>query len=199
MIRKLHLRHPEIQRTDRSGTENEIQTKMRRYLYDYKTKIQSGFGKEVGVCREGFLFVREDRVDPRILKIRNRDTFSLLANEGLGETVLLARKHVSIFSKNCKNLFADFKVDGIVDIMRLNIRRFLWKMDNPAKELFLPDDDGETIRRITGKRLYHVNIVIRYGMLGREDRYTRYRIILGRNGIRQIVKFPEVTLVDQKV
>ncbi len=176
-----------------------FQTKMRRYLYDYKTKIQSGFGKEVGVCREGFLFVREDRVDPRILKIRNRDTFSLLANEGLGETVLLARKHVSIFSKNCKNLFADFKVDGIVDIMRLNIRRFLWKMDNPAKELFLPDDDGETIRRITGKRLYHVNIVIRYGMLGREDRYTRYRIILGRNGIRQIVKFPEVTLVDQKV
>ena len=82
--------------------------------------------------------------------------------------------------------------------MRLNIRRFLGKMDNPAKELFLPDDDGETIRRITGKRLYHVNIVVRYGMVGREDRYTRYRIILGRNGIRQIVKFPEVTLVDQK-
>ncbi len=173
-----------------------FQTKVRRYLYDYKTKIRSGLGREVGICREGFLFVRENRLDPRILKVRNRDAFARLASDGLGETVLLARKHVSIFSKNCKNLFADFKVDGIVDIMRLNIRRFLWKMDNPEKEVFLPGDDGESIRKVSGKRLYHINIVIRYGMAGREDHYTRYRIILGRNGIRRIVKFPDATSVN---
>ena len=176
-----------------------FQAKVRRYLYDYKTKIQSGFGKEVGVCKEGFQFIPESKVDPRILKIRDRDSFSRLANHGLGETVMLARKHVLLFSTNCKNLFTDFKVDGIVDIMRLNIRRFLWKMDNPAKDVFLPDDNDETILKVPGKRLYHVNIVIRYGMAGREDCYTRYRLVLSRSGIRQIVKFPDIISVNGSI
>ena len=72
-------------------------------------------------------------------------------------------------------------------------------MDNPAKDVFLPDDNDETILKVPGKRLYHVNIVIRYGMAGREDCYTRYRLVLSRSGIRQIVKFPDIISVNGSI
>lgn len=172
-----------------------LQARVRRFIYDFKTDIRSGFGKKVGVCKESVSFVNELRVDPRILKVRHRDYMAEMVNGGFGETVILARKHVMLSAKNCRNLFADFKVDGIVDIMRLNVRKFLWKMDNPMRAVFLPDENGG-IRMVRGKRVYHINIIIKYGMEGREDSYARYRIVLSRNGIKRIETFPIVTAVN---
>jgi len=178
--------------------KNYFQTKIRRYLYDFKTEIRSGLGREVGVCKEGFSFVEETNVDRNILKIRHRNHLTDFAETGFGESVILARKHVAISTANCANLFADFKVDGIVDIMRFNIRKFLWRMDNPERIVFLPDEKGDVVR-LKGKRVYHMNIIIRYGMEGREDSYARYRIVLSRNGIKRIDTFPIQTSVNGAV
>ncbi len=172
-----------------------LQARVRRFLYDFKTDIRSGLGKKVGVCKESVAFVNELRVDPRILRVRHREYMAEMVNGGFGESVILARKHVTLSSGNCRNLFADFKVDGIVDIMRLNVGKFLWKMDNPLREVFLPDEKGG-IRRVRGKRVYHINIIIKYGMEGREDSYARYRIVLSRNGIKRIDTFPIMTSID---
>ncbi len=172
-----------------------LQARVRRFLYDFKTEIRSGLGKKVGSCKESVAFVNELRVDPQILKVRHREYMAEMVNGGFGESVILARKHVTLSSWNCRNLFVDFKVDGIVDIMRLNVRKFLWKMDNPLREVFLPDEQGG-IRMVRGKRVYHINIIIKYGMEGREDSYARYRIVLSRNGIKRIDTFPIVTSLN---
>ena len=172
-----------------------LQARVRRFLFDFKMDIRSGFGKKVGVCKESVSFVNELRVDPRILKVRHRDYMAEMVSGGFGESVILARKHVWLSSEKTRGLFADFQVDGIVDIMRLNVRNFLWKMDNPLREVFLPDEEGN-VRMVHGKRVYHINIIIKYGMAGREDSYARYRIVVSRNGIQRIDTFPIITTVN---
>ncbi|MDD3155111.1 MAG: hypothetical protein PHS41_09600, partial [Victivallaceae bacterium] len=58
----------------------------------------------------------------------------------------------------------------------------------PVCPVYLPDDKCGIIT-VNGKRVYHVNIVIRYGMEGRSDQYARYRVVLSRNGIKRITFF----------
>ena len=64
--------------------------------------------------------------------------------------------------------------------------RDLWR------RLFLPDGKGG-ITTTEAKRVYHVNIVVRYGMKGLSDSYVKFRIVLSRNGIKRINIFPVVT------
>ena len=109
-----------------------------------------------------------------------------------GEQVILARKQVVVNSAAFNDLIRGYQVDGLVDIMRFNFSRFLRHMDNPVKKIFLPDGNGG-ITTANAKRVYHVNIIVRYGMKGQSDSYIRFRIVLSRNGIKRINIFPVVT------
>ena len=167
--------------------------KLRRFIHDYKTNIlgEDG-GKRVGFCRESFSFVKESDVPQEVAEIRHKAYLSDLENGCFGEQVILARKQVVVDSRSCSEMYPDFQVDGLVDIMRFNFSRFLRHMDNPAKKIFLPDGEGG-ITHTEAKRVYHVNIVVRYGMKGHSDSYARFRIVLSRNGIKRINIFPVVT------
>ena len=49
-------------------------------------------------------------------------------------------------------MYHDYQLESINDIMRLNIVKFLNKMDNPKKPIFVLD--GEGYRKTYGKRVY---------------------------------------------
>ena len=162
-------------------------TSLHRFIFDYRTRITSTLDKELGSCKEGMRFVPESALDETIIRLRAKNYMSDMENERLGEDIIFSRKHIRLITGNCERLFTDFQVDGIVDIMRFNIRHFLDKMDNPTKELFLPSpEDRNTLMKVKGKRVYHINILIRYGMDGQKDTYRKLRLILTRNGIRRI-------------
>ncbi len=160
--------------------------KARRFMYDYKIKMYDASGREVGECREGFRFIRENEVPEVVTKIRHREYLSRLENGCFGEQVMLSRRRVKLKAEVRREFAGDFEIEGIVDIMRLNVRKFLTKMDNPERPVFVPDEERDTVHVVRGKRVYHVNIVMHYSMEGHEDRYTRYRLILSRNGIKGI-------------
>ncbi|MDD4816786.1 MAG: hypothetical protein PHI85_02310 [Victivallaceae bacterium] len=160
--------------------------KARRFMYDYKIKMYDASGREVGECREGFRFIKESEVPEVVSKVRNRVYLSNLENGCFGEQVILSRRRVKLKAEVRREFAGDFEIEGIVDIMRLNVRNFLMKMDNPERPVFVPDDTRETVHVVQGKRVYHVNIVMHYSMEGHEDRYTRYRLVLSRNGIKRI-------------
>ncbi len=157
--------------------------KVKRFLYDHKTSIYSDPTNKIGFCRESFDFVKEHKVPDVIMKIRDRDHITGIDNGWFGEKIILYRKQIEIFSENFKNLHHSYTIDGINDIMRFNVTRFLVKMDDPKKSLYVPDGDG--YRENFGERVYHINMIIRYST--NQDAFCeRYRIVLNRDGIKRI-------------
>jgi hypothetical protein len=163
---------------------NYLSGKLRTFLCDYRTDIFSSLDRKVGICRESFNFIPESKLPKGMAKLRNKDYVAELDNGCLGEDIIHARKGVRLFPKACARILEGFSVDGVVDIMRFNIRRFLEKMDNPGQDL-LYVSGGELVEA-KGRRVYHVNLIIKYGMPGHEDRFKLFRLILSRNGIRRI-------------
>ncbi|MBR2438726.1 MAG: hypothetical protein IKB25_00910 [Lentisphaeria bacterium] len=166
--------------------------RMHRFIHDYKTRILGENGEKVGFCRESFNFLKESDVPREVTEIRHKAYLSDLENGCFGEQVILARKQVVVNSQAFHDLIRGYQAEGLVDIMRFNFSRFLRHMDNPVKKLFIPDFKGG-ITSIDAKRVYHVNIVVRYGMKGLSDSYVKFRIVLSRNGIKRINIFPTVT------
>jgi hypothetical protein len=93
------------------------------------------------------------------------------------------RFEIKMGYKALEDIYKDYKMEGINNIMRFDISKFLSKMDNPQKSLFILDALGH--KEIIGKRVYHLNLIIKYtSML--ETTYKRFRIVLNREGIKRI-------------
>ncbi len=166
-----------------------LYSKMRAYTYDFKTILRSSLGKEVGVCRESFSYVNTSKMKPEVEALHGNDPISFLESTFLGESVIHSRKYVKICSRNCESIYSDFQVDGLVDIIRFNVRHFLEHMDNPVRELFLPDGKGG-IMSARAARVYHVYMTIRCSTGRSEERVSvsRFRLTLARNGIKRLEK-----------
>ena len=155
------------------------------YSFDYNQKIYDSMGKKVGLCREGVMFRSEKDMDPEICEIRNRSSLSRHVNGPLSEEILTFRKRIELYTKPCEDIYRVFRVDGVNDIIRFNVREWLRKMDNPVRQMFYPAEDG-SLGVLKAKRLYHVNMLIRYGGNGRPDECMRFRLVLARNGIKDV-------------
>ncbi len=152
-------------------------------LFDHKTKIFSDPKTVIGMCRESFDFVDEKKVPAGIMKIRDRDHITEIESDWLCEDVMRYRKRVKLRSEAVSAAYQEFETDGVNDIIRFNIAAFTQHMGNPHKELYVLDKDD--YRRIKGERVYHMNLVLRYG--GKDAlRYKRFRIVLNRRKIKRI-------------
>ncbi|MFA7229692.1 MAG: hypothetical protein WC071_00325 [Victivallaceae bacterium] len=162
---------------------------LRKYVYDYKTVLCTAMDAEVGFCRESFAFVPDEKLlPPEIIKIRNKDYIGKLDNGYAPENIIYSKKQIKVFQAACEKIFSDFQVDGIHDIIRFNVSGFLNKMDNPRKILFVPDG-SDNYRKIKGDCVYHLNMILKYGMDG-NIKYHKFRIVLSRSGIKRIVEIP---------
>jgi hypothetical protein len=163
-------------------SQARLQNWLSKNVYDQSTSIFDPLtGKKMGVCREAVGFVPEKRVDPVALQLRNRDHITEIENTWRAEKVIHYTKDITLFP----NRFLKFhkRKSGITDIIRLNLRSFLLKMDEPIKPLYaLKNDRSETI---PGARVYHVNVILRFTSK-RETRYERIRLVLNRDGIKRI-------------
>ncbi|MGM0442446.1 MAG: hypothetical protein ACQEQC_08525 [Elusimicrobiota bacterium] len=157
--------------------------KLTKSLYDYKFNIFTGPEDKIGYSKTSADFIKENKIPEKVKKIRNRDHITEIEGGWKGEKILLYRKKIKIFSKNFKRVYRSFKINGINDIIRLNISRFLQKMDDPDKQLYTVKDKKH--RRITGQRVYHLNMVMKY-MKDKDTTYKRFRIVLNRKGIKRI-------------
>ena len=162
-------------------------THRNRYSYDFRQTIRDGLGNNIGICREGFSYCNASELEDRVNHARNRHTLTRLENGSREENVMAFRKRIEIFGSPCRDIFQEFDVDGIVDIMRLNVRHWTYKMDNPSRTVYT--SDGKEIHKLKAHRDYHVNMVVRYGERDGEDHFERYRIVLCRNGIRRLERF----------
>jgi hypothetical protein len=157
--------------------------KINKSLFDHKTGIFSDENQKIGVCKEAINFISENQLPDNIKTIRKKDHITEIENRWRGEEIILYRRQVHLYSRKLESVYKEFNIEGVNDIIRFNISRFLNKMDNPSKTIYTLKDDKVQI--IDGKRIYHLNLIIK---ISREEKvqYQRVRLILSRNGIERI-------------
>ncbi len=152
-------------------------------LYNYKTYLKTRNHRKVGWCKEHFGFINEPDISQEILKLRNKDHITEIENDLMGEQVILYKKQIRLYTGDFNDVGVIGTVDGINDIMRFNIQKFLTKMDNPTKPMFTVFED--TYKKIFVKRVYHLNLIVKYSFENIAV-FKRFRIILNRKGIKSI-------------
>jgi len=157
--------------------------KMTANLFDYKTNIFTAEKEKVGWTQKKFHFTNEDNIPKEIMQIRNKDHITEIENGWMGEKIALYVEQVNLFSKKLIDIYKDYTMEGINNIMRFDISKFLNKMDDPKKSIYVLNEHGH--KEIIGKRVYHLNLVIKYTSKI-DTTYKRFRIVLNRDGIRRI-------------
>jgi hypothetical protein len=152
-------------------------------LFDHKTRIYSSTHHPIGHCRESFDFIDEAKVPDRIMKIRDRDHITEIESDWISENILRYRKRIKLSSRAISAVYRDVETDGIHDIMRFSVAGFTRRMGDPRKELFVLGEDD--YRKVKAERVYHFNMILRYGGVERV-RYKRFRIVLNRRRIKRI-------------
>jgi len=158
--------------------------KFRKRIFDYKTIIKHD-GKKIGLVSERAVFMETDSLNEEIKKARIPKKFSLVQNGAKGEDIIYYKKKVKIFNSAVNENLNGVKIDGINDIIRFNVSDYLKNMDNPTKKIFLFKDNDYTV--IKAKRIYHINLVIVYKDENKNKVLKKFRIVLNRKGILEIV------------
>ena len=154
-------------------------------FYNYKIKITNSLGKKVGLIKENFSFIPHKKLDSKIIKYRHIDLIVKSDTESLNEHVIQYKKKIAVYPKKFGNDLPDEKIIGLTDITRLNFHRFIQYMDDPTKEYILIKK-GEVYNKVANK-IYHINIIQKY-YTEEGIEFSRYRIIMNRNGIKRIEK-----------
>ena len=150
--------------------------------YDKKASITIGDAR-VGLIKEGFDFISQEKTPAKVLKLR--ETASSVEDESriFDEKIMLYRKRVTIddvaLAEN-----ADYPMRGINEIMRLHLTRFTQKMDNATVPIDSIDEDGNVIT-VNVQKIYYVNIVFQLLHDG-DVEYHHFRISMTRNGVVDI-------------
>jgi len=158
--------------------------KILKRFFDHRIKIHVD-KKKIGVFRESFNFIARRTIPKTILKMRSFLRSKEFDNKFSKENIIYYHRKIKLYKKVYKRNYYDYNISGINDILRINISKFLNKMDNPNKPIFLLTSDG--YQKNQAKRVYHLNLIMKY-MAGDYIHYVRYRIVMTRRGIKRIEK-----------
>lgn len=147
--------------------------------------IEENVGK-VGFLKEWLVFKNYEQIPEDILEVRyyNREIAGAFKKS---EDVLLYKKHINL---NNEIISANHqRVNKVVNILRLNMKRFCTFMDDPKKLLNVVGSDGN-ISSILGRKVYHLNLIFKitsnYGKENVVSEKLNLKVIISRNGIERI-------------
>lgn len=150
-------------------------------VMDLATDLFDPFSRErIGECRELVHFVPESKVDPVVTRLRDRDHITEIENAWRSEKVMHYLKEIELYPRR---LNEHSRKTGLTDIARFDLRRFLLKMDEPRREVFLLK--GERSETVPATRVYHVNMIIKFTD-SEKIRYERVRMVLDQDGIKRL-------------
>ncbi|MDA3864380.1 MAG: hypothetical protein PF689_10990 [Deltaproteobacteria bacterium] len=170
---------------------NYFGNKLHNRLYDHKMNIYHNNQEKLGWRKESFTFLKETTLPADIIKLRQREHLTEIENGWVGENIMLYKKEIRLFKKNLNKIYSNYNIESINDILRFNVMSYLKKMDDPQKIIHVLDTKNNTFERIHGKRVYFINMIIKY-TYNDEVEYKRYRITLNRDGIRRIDNVAEL-------
>lgn len=158
--------------------------KLRDKYFDLKTLISIGKDK-IGLCKESFDFISNEKAPAEILKVRNRTSLIEANNKFNVEQIILYRMQVET-DNDLINKHSAYEVDGINNIVRYNIASLTHKMDNPELPMYILDEKA-SCTFIKGEKVYFVNILIQLQQ-NEQKEIKHYRLVINRDGIKEIEK-----------
>ncbi len=153
-----------------------------KHLFDFKYKLYIDERHKVGNIRESFDFIKKESLSDEVLSLRKKFQTPVFDNKFHKENIILYRKKILLKSRYLKKHNSD-NLKSLSDIFRFDVTRFLAKMDDPQKTLYVLTEDG--FKKIKGKRVYHINLILKI-VRKRKVFLSRYRLVLTKNGIDRI-------------
>jgi len=158
---------------------------LQSHYYDRRIEIHTlQDNQRLGRMREKMVFLNTAELPARIVQERNQGMISIIENGAHGEQVLSYTRDVTLHTKAFARIYPDGPpITGVADILRLDVRPFLHKMDDPI-ELRL-GLDGDVIRTVKCAKVYYINIVSVYTVGGTKEQIVsqRVRVTLNRKGL----------------
>lgn len=180
-----------------------LSTKATRWLHDFSVRISDPLTDvTVGRCRESFAFIREGLVPSVVWRRRHADASSGIETENKREVVMRYVKDITLAGRRIDRQVA--RASDISDIVRLDVSRFLVRMDDPKRRVPFYDAEADQVRAVKLPKRYHLNVVLVL-RAGRDIVQTeRFRLILDKHGIKQLVCVDQgapaaATLAGQRV
>ncbi|MCM2325930.1 MAG: hypothetical protein NDI94_05690, partial [Candidatus Woesearchaeota archaeon] len=152
----------------------------KKNLFDRKTKVYAD-EKNIGIIKESFDFELEKDLHKSVLILKSKDAIDDIDVSMSDETILKYSKKIRLLTNELR--MKGYTVGAINDISRINIKRYITKMSDPAKVIdYL---DGGKVVSIEGEMVYHIDIIMRF-ISGEKIMYKRLRLVLNRDGIKNI-------------
>lgn len=178
----------------KSMTQDFLKTKGQQLFFDFRTTIHGQTTRHpLGVQQESFGFVQAHKIDPRVMKYRDRDRLDALDNDYCGERIILYKRRTTLHPGRIIAAFKECGINGINEIIHFDLTRFVRKMENSKSAVFIPTEKG--YHKETGRYVYHLHLVIKY-LSDTAPVYQHYRIVMTRNGIRRIDSIPAATCTE---
>jgi hypothetical protein len=158
---------------------------LRNHYYDRRINIETlQDAQRLGRMREKTVYLKASELPTSIVEARNQGAISVIDNGAQGEEVLCYTRDVTLHTSVFEQIYKDGPpITGIADILRLDVRPFLHKMDDPIeKRLGL---DGDQLRTVKCAKVYYINIVSVYTVGGTQEQIVskRVRVTLNRKGL----------------
>lgn len=157
-------------------------TKLGSKLYDYKTKLAMG-DEPIGWSKTGCDFVGESKLPTEVRRLRGRVSALEAGNCALHESVLIFRQRLSLFGKKLGRL-SHYPLHGVNEILRINLREFLRRMDSSHVPIFSHDEE-KGVHTIQAEKVYYIHFIMRFRYNGTES-FRRFRVCLHRRGATSI-------------
>ncbi|MEZ4865917.1 MAG: hypothetical protein R3C14_31675 [Caldilineaceae bacterium] len=161
---------------------------LRRRYYDRRIDVDTlDQEQRVGHVREKVVFLDERELPSQIRELRQRSVIAKIGNEGQEERILCYTRDVTLRTGTFQRIYPDGPpITGVSDIMRLDVRPFLHKMDEPYERRPYLDSTG--LRKVKCPKVYYVNAITICTGAHAGDQIIAQRVVLtlNRKGVTHV-------------
>ncbi|HKJ28410.1 MAG TPA: hypothetical protein VJ965_12280 [Anaerolineales bacterium] len=157
-------------------------------FFDQRIIIRKeGKRQKLGTIKKKVFFSKYDRVPKKVRRKREEAIIDILDDEFAGESVLCHAREINLRANAFQGIFSSsLPVSGINDIIRIDIRFLLNRMDEPVDTRYVLGEDG--LHSVKVRRVYYVYVVSKYKSISpyKETLYILHRVVLSRKGIVRV-------------
>ncbi|MDP2304457.1 MAG: hypothetical protein Q8P18_00345 [Pseudomonadota bacterium] len=152
------------------------------WLFDRRQelRVEAG-GASIGSVEETVRLLRAAELVPLVARLRDAGEEPLFAEQRGEEDVIHYRRKLRIDGSRARAQAPE--MSAIDEILRLNVTRWLRRMDDPDRALLRLTEDNHVLV-VTATKTYRVTLIVARG--GAERRYEKYSIVLTRDGIERV-------------